>query len=97
MIRIALIAVIVAFTALSALAIEQHGYLGIFAYSLASSAGWQVLADLVISCTLAMVWMFADARKTGRNVWPYIALTLAAGSFGPLLYLSLRDWTARNP
>ena len=75
------------FAALSAYALWQHGYLGIFEHLFASSAGWQVLADLVIVCTLAMVWMVADARSHGRSVWPYLLLTVTMGSFGPLLYL----------
>jgi hypothetical protein len=49
--------------------------------------GGQVFFDLVIALTLAMVWMWNDAKTTGRNVWPWIALTLATGSFGPLIYL----------
>jgi hypothetical protein len=28
-----------------------------------------------------------DAKKTGRSPWPWVALTLATGSFGPLLYI----------
>jgi hypothetical protein len=93
MIRYAILAVIAAFATLTTLALEQHGYFGIIAYHLPSSAGWQVGADLVIACSLAMVWMFNDARKTGRNVWPYLAITLVMGSFGPLFYLLLRDWS----
>lgn len=75
------------FTVLSGYVLLQHGYLGIWEYQFASPAGWQVLADLVIVCTLAMAWMVDDARKTGRTMWPYLLLTLTAGSFGPLLYL----------
>lgn len=97
MIRFALLALIAAFGALTLLAVEQHGYWGIISYHLPSSAGWQVGADLVIACSLAMIWMFADARKTGRNVWPYLGLTLVLGSFGPLFYLLLRNWHVSSP
>lgn len=75
------------FAVLSGYAILEHGYWGLFEYQLASPAGWQVLADLVIVCTLATVWMFADARRTGRNAWPYAIATVFLGSFGPLAYL----------
>jgi hypothetical protein len=56
-------------------------------------ANWgamQVLADLVIACLLICFWMVADARERGMNPWPYVAITLFAGSFGPLLYLLRR-------
>jgi len=76
-----------AFSVLSGYALLEHGYLGLFQYQLLSSAGWQVLADLVIACTLIMIWMVDDARRQGRSVWPYLLLTLTAGSFGPLAYL----------
>ena len=41
----------------------------------------------VIARTLFMAWMWRNARAAGRNPWPWIALTLVAGSFGPLVYL----------
>jgi hypothetical protein len=50
----------------------------------------QVLADLVIALTLVMVWMWHDAKASGRSAWPWLALTLAAWSFGPLIYLLTR-------
>ena len=81
--------IILDFALLTSYALEQHGYWGIIAYHLPSSAGWQVLADLVISCMIIARWMFADARRNGRNPWPYLLLMLVLGSFGPLFYLLL--------
>lgn len=86
--------VLAAFGALSGYAMLEHGYLGIWQAGLTSSASLQLLVDLVIVCVLAMAWMVADARRLGLTVWPFLALTLAAGSFGPLLYLLLRQWRA---
>jgi hypothetical protein len=87
-VKIALLVLVLAvFGALSALAVADHGIVGIFAHALQNTAGMQVLADLVIALTLVMIWMIADARRTGRTVWPWLLLTLAAGSFGPLGYL----------
>jgi len=88
--RSLLIVTLILFGALSAAALWQHGYFGIFALHFKTFGGAQVLTDLVIALTLVMVWMWHDARATGRNVWPWIALTLAFGSFGPLLYLLSR-------
>jgi hypothetical protein len=95
MVRLALILVILAFGALSAYALMDVGYFGIFAYHMLSSAGWQVLTDLIIVCTLAIFWMVSDAKKTGRNAWPYVVITLAAGSFGPLFYLLVGEFKAK--
>jgi hypothetical protein len=88
--RPVLIAVLLAFAALSALAVWQHGIVGIFAWQLQNTAGLQVLADLVIALALFCTWMWRDARASGRAPLPWLLLTLAAGSFGPLLYLLTR-------
>ncbi len=95
---IVLLAVItVDFAVLSGYALMQHGYIGLFANQFTNSAGWQVLADLVIVCVLAMAWMVADARRSGRVVWPYLVVTLFLGSFGPLSYLLIGLLGQRAP
>jgi hypothetical protein len=92
--RSALILILTAFGALTAWAVVQHGYLGIFQIQFASAAGLQVLADLGIALLLCMAWLWRDARALGRNPLPWCLLTLAAGSFGPLLYLLTRPGRA---
>ncbi|MEP0708256.1 MAG: DUF2834 domain-containing protein [Parvibaculum sp.] len=86
-----LLAVILAFGALSALALMEAGYLGIFLQHFETYAGMQVLSDLVIVCVLAIVWMVRDAKTSGVNPWPFVVLTLAAGAFGVLFYLVARE------
>jgi hypothetical protein len=88
--RILLIITLVLFSILSAIAMWQHGYWGIIAPHFQTSGGAQVFTDLAITLTLAMVWMWHDAKANGRNAWPWIVFTLLAGSFGPLIYLLTR-------
>lgn len=81
-----------AFGLLTAAAVWRHGYAGIFLWQLQNLAGLQVLADLAVALSLVMAWLWRDARALGRNPWPWLLLTLLAGSFGPLGYLlSRRD------
>lgn len=87
MTRTPLILVLAAFSALTLVALWQHGYWGIIEPHFQTFGAAQVLADLVIALSLFLVWMWRDARETGRNPWPWLALTLVAGSIGPLLYL----------
>ncbi len=82
--------ILIPFTALTAYAIYDVGFLGVFEHQLAASGGWQVFTDLAIALLINLLWIVPDARKTGRNPWPYVALTLVLGSFGPLLYLLLK-------
>lgn len=81
------------FTALTVYAVMQVGYVGIFDYHRHSPAGWQVFADLVVALALVISWMLVDARKSGRNVWPYVVATLFLGSLGPLAYLLMSPST----
>lgn len=85
-----LLLVLALFSVLTGLAIWSHGIWGILQPLVTSLAGGQVLADLAIALGLFLAWMWRDAARVGRNPWPWIALTLAAGSFGPLLYLLIR-------
>lgn len=86
--------VLVDFVALSVWALADAGYIGLFQFQLTSPAGIQVLADLVISLTIAMVWMYHDARARGAAFLPFAVLTLTLGSIGLLLYLLVRELSA---
>lgn len=88
--------ILVPFALLSAYAVAEVGYVGIFTYHLPSPAGWQVFTDLVIALLLVCLWMIQDARRTGRTVWPYLVTTLLLGSFGVLFYLLLAPADARH-
>ena len=92
--RILLIVLLTAFTALSSIALWQHGYWGLISPLLQSWGGAQVLADLGIALGLTLVWIWRDAQATGRSAWPWIVATLALGSFGPLVYLLTRKTPA---
>lgn len=85
------IAILIPFTLLTVYAVAQVGYLGLFDYHRHSPAGWQVFTDLVIALLLVLSWLVPEARKAGRNPWPWVVLTLLLGSIGPLLYLVFGD------
>jgi uncharacterized membrane protein YqjE len=90
----ALVAVIAAFAVLTALALLDVGFFGILQPHFRSWGGAQVFVDLVIVCLLACIWMVRDSRQSGLSPWPFVVLTLLAGSFGPLVYLALRELRA---
>lgn len=96
---IVLVAVIGGFALLTALALLDVGYFGILKPHFLSWGAGQVFADLVIALTLACIWMFRDAREHEMSAWPFIAITLVMGSFGPLAYLLMRELksTAQRP
>ncbi|MEM8660965.1 MAG: DUF2834 domain-containing protein [Pseudomonadota bacterium] len=90
------IILLVPFTVLTAYTVVQVGYIGIFDYQRHSPAGWQVFADLVIALLLVLTWLIVDARRNGRNPWPWVVVTLVSGSFGPLLYLIFAGTASAN-
>lgn len=87
--KAALALVFAAFGAYSLYVIAELGYFGLWQALLNNIAGWQVVLDLFIASGLLLGYLWRDARASGRRFWPYVVLTLAAGSFGPLLYLLL--------
>lgn len=91
---LALLVVIALFGALTAVALLDVGYLGIIAPHFQSWGAGQVFADLVILAVLGCLWMVADGRARGINPWPFVVVTLLAGSFGVLFYLVRRELRA---
>ena len=86
-----LLAVIGLFGALTAVAVADVGILGIFRPHFQAWGPAQVFADLVILAVLACFWMVGDGHAHGLNPWPFVVLTVLAGSFGPLFYLVFRE------
>jgi hypothetical protein len=89
--QIALSVVLIAFGVLEAYAIETYGYFGFFQALLGSLAGIVTGIDLVIALVLFAVWMSDDAPRYQMSPIPYLLVTLALGSLGPLLYLIRRS------
>jgi hypothetical protein len=88
--QIGLSLVLIAFAALEAYAIEVYGYIGFFQALVGSLAGIVAGIDLVIALTLFVIWMGDDAPRHRMSPLPYLLVTLAFGSPGPLLYLIRR-------
>jgi hypothetical protein len=88
--QIGLSFVLADFAALTAYAVYQHGFVGVFELLTANAATWLAFADLTIALSLVLAWMWNDARERGAAFVPFAVLTLALGSVGPLLYLILR-------
>lgn len=87
-----LVAVLASFGGLTTVALVDVGFWGILKPHFESWGAGQVLADLVILALLACIWMMRDAPGRGLRAWPFVVVTLVAGSFGPLLYLLVREW-----
>lgn len=87
--RTVLILVLATFGAFTLYAMWRVGYLGIWQAGMANVGAWQVLLDLVVMSCITLGFLWRDAQRTGRSFWPFALITLAAGSFGPLLYLLL--------
>jgi len=85
--QIGLAVLLADFLALTAYAVWAHGYVGIFEMLLANPATILGSTDLVIALSMVSVWLWQDAKSRGISAVPYLVLTAALGSAGPLLYL----------
>jgi hypothetical protein len=91
-----LLDVLLLFLGYSLWVIAGIGYVGFFREALSSPVGIQLVADILIACTLGLLWMRGDARQSGVPFAPYLALTLVLGSVGLLGYLLHRELRARG-
>jgi fluoride ion exporter CrcB/FEX len=95
--RCLLVIILILFGALTGTELWQYSYWSLIAPQFQNFGLGQVLADLTISLILIMIWMWQDAKTTGRNPWPWLVATLTLGSFGPLIYLLTRKSIQEKP
>jgi len=79
--------VLLDFIALNVLVISEFGLVGAFEAAFANTATTLVAVDLLIALGAVCFWMWNDAKKRGETALPFILLTAATGSAGPLAYL----------
>ena len=96
--QLALSAALIVLLAMDAYSVYLYGYIGFFRMVVANFAGVTAFVDLVIALVLILAWMGDDARERKVSAIPYLILTVALGSAGPLLYLIRRfaDRTERE-
>lgn len=92
--KILLFLVLADFVAVMLWGASHVGLLGLYVGMVASPASIVGTTDLAIALGLISVWLFKDARAHGVSPLPYLILTVALGSVGPLLYLLRRPETA---
>jgi hypothetical protein len=88
--QLVLSAALIVLLAMDAYSVYLYGYIGFFRVVLANFAGLTAFVDLLIALVLIIVWMGDDARERNVAAIPYLILTIALGSIGPLLYLIRR-------
>ena len=91
--RILLAILLTDFVSLTAYAVYQYGVVAFYELLTANAIGMTVGADLLIALGMVVTWMARDARERGINIYPYVLLTAAFGSVGPLAYLLRRPRT----
>lgn len=85
-----LLLITIPFTLLTLYAGWQFGLIGIFQEGLKNSATQQIFMDLLLCGLFFIAWLKQDAKRMNRNFIFWTFVTLAIGSFGPLMYLLTR-------
>jgi len=93
---IALTTALAAFGGYSLWLLFEVGYVAIWQAGIASTAAFQILADLIIACLIIGTWMITDARKRGVVVWPWIIGVFATGTIAILAYLLVRECAKKS-
>ena len=88
--QLVLSAALIILLAMDAYSVYLYGYIGFFQMVVATFAGVTAFVDLMIALVLILVWMSDDARQRNVSTIPYLVVTIALGSIGPLLYLIRR-------
>ena len=88
--QIGIVAVLLAFLSQEAYVLYLYGYVGFLRMMLANPAGIAAAVDLTIALVLIAVWMSEDAQQRKISALPYLLITIALGSAGPLFYLVRR-------
>jgi hypothetical protein len=84
-------AILIPFTIYSLWVVAGFGYTGFLSLAAREPWGMQMLLDLVIACSFATGWMFADAKKHALpKPWLFLIVTLFLGSIGLLSYAIYR-------
>jgi hypothetical protein len=96
--QLLLSAALIVLLAMDTYSIYLYGYLGFFRTILENFGGVTAFVDLLIALVLILAWMADDARERHVSALPYLIVTVALGSVGPLFYLirRFRDRTERD-
>jgi hypothetical protein len=91
----ALLLILLAFAAYTALVIVDYGVIGFVEAVSDNTAVMQVGLDLVIAIAIALGFVYGDAKRRGLPFVPYLIATVFLGSIGLLAYLFHRTWRGR--
>ena len=79
------------FAILSGWSMYHVGFIGIFEAGVNNPGSIQIFVDLFIAASIAMGFIWQDAKRLGVNAIPYLVVTAALGSFGLIAYLIRRE------